>query len=195
MGIMLTSISRNWWLAVLRGLLAVIFGVAAFVWPGITFDVLVLLFGAFAFVDGILLFGFGLLAAGEHDQWWPLVLSGILGVAVGVLTFFQPAAVALGLVFVIGIWAVVTGLLEIVAAVCLRKVITTEWLMAFTGVVSIIFGVLVLAQPVSGPLALVYLFGFYAVLVGVLQISFGLRLRRFREDVKSTAQTATSTSV
>src|SRR5207253_865924 len=98
----------------------------------------------FAFVDGILLFGFGLLAAGEHDQWWPLVLSGILGVAVGVLKFFQPAAVALGLAFVIGIWTVVTGLLEIVAAVRLRKVITT----------------------------------------GVLQISFGLRLRRFREDVK-----------
>ena len=118
---MLTSISRNWWLAVLRGLLAVIFGVAAFVWPGITFDVLVLLFGAFAFVDGILLFGFGLLAAGKHDRGWPLVLSGILGVAVGVLTFFQPAAVALGLIFVIGIWAVVTGLLEIVAAVRLRS--------------------------------------------------------------------------
>ena len=149
--------------------------------PGITFDVLVLLFGAFAFVDGILLFGFGLLAAGEHDQWWPLVLSGILGVVVGVLTLFQPAAVALGLVFVIGIWAVVTGLLEIVAAVRLRKLITTEWLMAFTGVVSIIFGVLVLAQPASGALALVYLFGFYAVLVGVLQISFGLRLRRAHE--------------
>src|SRR6266487_4052208 len=97
--LMPASVSRNWWLVALRGALAVVFGVAAFVWPGITFDVLVLLFGAYAFVDGILLFGFGLLAAGEHDRWWLLVLSGILGVAVGVLTFFQPAAVALGLVF------------------------------------------------------------------------------------------------
>lgn len=191
---MLASISRNWWLAALRGVLAVIFGVAAFVWPGITFEVLVLLFGAFAFVDGILLFCFGLLAAGEHEQWWPLVLSGIVGVAVGVLTFSQPAATALALVFVIGIWAVVTGLLEIVAAIRLRKVITTEWLMGFTGVVSIIFGVLVLVQPGPGALALVYLFGLYAILVGVSQIGFGFRLRSLHGDDKATAQAATSTS-
>jgi uncharacterized membrane protein HdeD (DUF308 family) len=177
-----------------RGLLAVTIGVAPFVLPGMTFDVLVLLFGAFAFVDGILLFFFGLLAAGEHEQWWPLVLSGMAGVAVGVLTIFQPAAMALALVLVIGIWAVVTGLLEIVAASRVRKVITTEWLMGFSGVVSMIFGVLVLAQPGPGALALVYLFGFYAILLGALQIGFGFRLRSLREDVKATGQAATATS-
>ena len=97
--------------------------------------------------------------------------------------------------YVIGAWAIVTGALEVVAAIRLRNVISNEWLMGFGGILSIVFGVLVVAQPNAGALSLVYLFGFYAVLVGVLQISFGLRLRRFREDVKATAQTATSTSV
>ena len=191
---MLSSLTRNWWLVALRGALAVVFGIAAFVWPGFTFEVLVLLFGAYAFVDGVLLFSFGLLAAGDREQWWPLVLGGIVGVAVGVLTFMQPAAMALALVYIIGAWAIVTGLLEIVAAIRLRDVITTEWLMGFSGILSVIFGVLVLAQPGPGALALVYLFGFYAVLAGIAQVGLGFRLRGLSEDVKAVTQTARSAS-
>ncbi len=118
---MLSSITRNWWLVALRGTLAVIFGAAAFVWPGLTFEVLVLLFGAYAFIDGVIVLSFGLMAAGEGQRWWPLVLGGVVGIATGVLTFVQPAAMALALVYVIGAWAVVTGILEIVAAVCVRS--------------------------------------------------------------------------
>ena len=191
---MLTSISRNWWLVALRGALAVVFGIAAFVWPGITFSVLVLLFGAYAFIDGLVVLGFGLLAAGDHEQWWPLVLGGIVGIAVGVLTFMQPAAMALALVFVIGAWAIVTGLLEIVAAIRLRDVITGEWLMGFSGLLSIVFGVLVLAQPGSGALALVFLFGFYAILAGISQIGLGWRLRGLAEVVQTRTQSAASVS-
>src|SRR6266851_7051316 len=98
---MLTAISRTWWLAALRGSLAILFGAAAFVWPGLTFDVLVLLFGAYAFVDGVVVLSFGLMAAGEHGQWWPLVVGGLVGLAIGVVTFVQPAATALALVYVI----------------------------------------------------------------------------------------------
>src|SRR6266581_3368095 len=114
---MLSAISRTWWLAVLRGALAIFFGVAAFVSPGLTFDVLVLLFGAYAFVDGVIVLSFGLMAAGEHERWWPLVLGGIVGIATGVLTFAQPQAMALALVYVIGAWAIITGVLEIAAAI------------------------------------------------------------------------------
>src|SRR6266566_2432818 len=178
---MLSSITSNWWLAALRGALAVIFGVVAFVWPGLTFEVLVLLFGAYAFVDGVVVLSFGLMAAGEHERWWPLVLGGIVGIATGVLTFAQPGAVALALVYVIGAWAVVTGILEIVAAIRLRNVITSEWLMGFSGVLSIVFGVLVLAQPGTGALALVFLFGFYAILAGISQIGLGWRLHGLAE--------------
>jgi len=189
---MLSSITRNWWLVALSGALAVLFGVAAFVWPGMTFEVLVLLFGAYAFVDGIVWLGFGLLAAGSEERWWPLVLGGIVGIATGVLTFAQPATMGLALVYVVGAWAIVTGLLTIVAAVRLRDAISNEWLMGFSGVLSIIFGVLVLAQPNAGALTLVFLFGFYAILAGIAQISLGIRLRGLGESLQPQSQTVIS---
>jgi uncharacterized membrane protein HdeD (DUF308 family) len=191
---MLSSITRNWWLVALRGTLAVIFGAAAFVWPGLTFEVLVLLFGAYALVDGVIVLSFGLRAAGDGQRWWPLVLGGGVGIATGVLTFVQPAAMALALVYVIGAWAVVTGVLEIVAAIRLRKVITSEWLMGFSGLLSIVFGAVVLAQPGTGALALVFLFGFYAILAGISQISLGFRLRGLGESLQPRTQSATSPS-
>jgi uncharacterized membrane protein HdeD (DUF308 family) len=192
---MLSSLTRNWWMVALRGTLAVIFGVVAFVWPGITFEALVLLFGVYAFLDGVLVLSFGLMAASDREQWWPLVLSGILGIGLGVLTFARPGTIALALVYVVGFWAIVTGLLEIVAAIRLRDVISGEWLMGLSGVLSIVFGVLVVAQPESGAIALVYLFGFYAILAGISQIGLGFRLRNLGEDVQhATPQTVSSTS-
>ena len=190
----LTRLTRNWWLVALRGSLAVILGAAAFVWPGITLEVLVLLFGAYAFADGVLMFGFGLVAAEQHEQWWTVVLGGIVGIALGVLAFAQPGAVALALVYVVGAWAIVTGLLEIVAAIRLRQVISTEWLLALSGALSVLFGIVFLYQPGSGALALVYLFGFYAVLAGIAQITLGFRLRGLDRSLQPRAQTATSPS-
>ena len=191
---MLSAISRTWWLVALRGALTIVFGAAAFVWPGLTFDVLVLLFGAYAFVDGVIVLSFGLMAAGEHGRWWPLVVGGIVGLAIGVLTFVQPAATALALVYVIGAWAIVTGVLEIIGAIRLRKAITNEWLMGFSGAISIVFGAVVLAQPGTGALALVFLFGYYAILAGVSQIGLGFRLRRLGEALPHRAQSAASPS-
>ena len=191
---MLSSITRNWWLVALRGTLAVIFGAAAFVWPGLTFEVLVLLFGAYALVDGVIVLSFGLMAAGDGQRWWPLVLGGVVGIATGVLTFVQPAAMALALVYVIGAWAIVTGILEIAAAIRLRNVINNEWLMGLSGALSIVFGVVVLAQPRTGALALVFVFGFYALLAGISQISLGFRLRGLGESLQPRTQSATSPS-
>jgi len=191
---MVSNISRNWWLLALRGTLAIILGVAAFVWPGVTFEVLVLLFGAYAFIGGVIMFSFGLMAAGDSQQWWPLVLGGISGIAVGALTFAQPAAMALALVYVVGAWAIVTGLLEIVAAIRLRDVVSNEWLMGFGGALSIVFGALVLYQPNAGALTLVWLFGFYAVLAGISQIGLGWRLRGLDQTLQPRAQTVTSSA-
>jgi uncharacterized membrane protein HdeD (DUF308 family) len=191
---MLSNISRNWWLLALQGTLAVILGVAALVWPGITFEVLVLLFGAYAFINGVIMFGFGLMAAGDNQQWWPLVLGGIIGIATGVLTFAQPAAMGLALVYVVGVWAIVTGLLNIVAAIRLRDIISNEWLMAFGGALSIVFGALVLYQPNAGALTLVWLFGFYAILAGVAHVSLGFRVRGLDQTLQSRSQTVTSSA-
>ena len=191
---MLSTVSRTWWLVALRGALAIVFGVAAFVWPGPTFDVLVPLFGAYAFFDGVVVLTFGFMAAGTHGRWWPLALGGIVGLAIGVLTFVQPAATALALVYVIGAWAIVTGVLEIIGAIRLRKVISNEWLMGFSGAVSIVFGALVLAQPGTGALAVVFLFGYYAILAGISQIALGLRLRRLGEVLQPYSQSAASPS-
>jgi uncharacterized membrane protein HdeD (DUF308 family) len=189
---MFSDISRNWWLVALRGALAVLFGIVAFVLPGVTFQALVLLFGAYAFVDGVLMLGFGLLAASDNQQWWPLVLSGIVGIGLGILTFAQPSTIALALVYVVSFWAIFTGLLEIAAAIRLRDIISTEWLVGLSGLLSIIFGVLVAAQPGAGALTLVYLFGFYAILAGVSQIVFGYRIRGLGRLGQPQTQTAAS---
>jgi uncharacterized membrane protein HdeD (DUF308 family) len=192
---MLSSLTSNWRLVALRGVLAVLIGVIAFAWPGITFEALVLLFGIYAFLDGALVLGFGLMAATDGEQWWPLVLAGILGVGLGVLTFARPAAMGEALVYVVGFWAIVTGLLEIVAAIRLRDVISGGWLMGLSGALSVLFGVLVVAQPTAGALALVYIFGFYTILAGVSQIGLGFRLHGLSEDVrKASVQTVSSAS-
>jgi uncharacterized membrane protein HdeD (DUF308 family) len=190
--LMLSSMAHNWWLVVINGIFGVIIGVAAFVWPGVTFQALVLLFGAFAFVDGVLGLAFGLWAASSDMEWWPLVLGGILGVVVGVLAVTRPTEVALALVFVLGTWAMLTGLLEIVAAIRLRKLISSEWLLGLGGVLSILFGVVVLAQPAAGALFVVYLFAVYAILGGLSQIGLGMRLRGFQDARAGQPQPAPS---
>jgi uncharacterized membrane protein HdeD (DUF308 family) len=191
---MLYDLSRHWWLLVLNGIAGVVFGAAAFFWPGMTFGALVLLFGAFAFVDGLVMLGFGLLAAGEAENWWTLLLTGVAGVVVGVLTFAKPAEMALALVYVIGIWAIMTGLLGVVAAISLRKIINDEWLLGLGGVLGIIFGIIVLMQPVAGALTVVYLCGFYATLFGITQIVLGIRLHGLVAAVERRVQHATSGS-
>jgi uncharacterized membrane protein HdeD (DUF308 family) len=178
---MLASLTRHWYVAALRGVLAILFGVAAFVSPAATLEVLVLLFGAYALVDGVSTLVLGLMAAGEKERWVAPVLSGLVGIATGVVTFVQPRTTALAIVYLIAAWAIVTGGLQIAAAVRLRKVITGEWLVALSGVLSIVFGGLLIAAPASGALTLVLLFGFYAIGAGISQVAFGFRLRGLGE--------------
>ena len=175
-------LARHWWAIALRGLAAIIFGILAFAMPGVTLTVLVLLFGAYALVDGI----FNLIAAvsGRSGQqsWWMLLLEGLVSVAAGLVTFFMPGLTALTLVYVISAWAIITGVLEVVAAIRLRKEITNEWWLVLSGVLSIVFGGLVAAFPGAGALALVFWIGAYAVVFGAMLVALGFRLRRRHSD-------------
>lgn len=169
---LLDAFAKNWWVLLVRGIIAVLFAVAAFAWPGQTLAALVLLYGVYAFVDGVMTLGAGIFT---RAGW--LVLSGLLGIVVGIGTFFYPGITAVALLYLIAAWAIVRGLFEIIAAIQLRKVLTGEWTLILSGIFSIIFGVLLLAYPATGLLALVWLIGAYALVFGVTMIVLAFRLR------------------
>jgi uncharacterized membrane protein HdeD (DUF308 family) len=181
-------LTRNWWLVVLRGVLAVVFGIAAFIWPGPTLAALVLLFGAYALVDGIFAIGAGIAGWGVSgsSRWW-LVLGGLAGVIVGLITFFYPNITAIVLLYFIGAWAIVTGIFQVIGAIQLRQEINDEWLLIFSGVLSVIFGVLVFVYPQATALSILWLIALYAVVFGIAMIALGFR-------VKSLGTTLTSGS-
>ena len=141
------TLARNWWVVLLRGVAGIIFGLATFFAPEISLTVLVLVFGAYAFLDGVLALISAIRRRGATDHWWLLVLEGVMGVAVGVLTFVWPDITALALLYLIAAWALVTGGLEIAAAIRLRKVITGEWLLVLSGIASVALGVMLIFFP------------------------------------------------
>jgi uncharacterized membrane protein HdeD (DUF308 family) len=169
--------NRTWGGLLLRGFVAILFGILALARPGATVTGLVYLFGAFALIDGIFAVSASLNVAEMKGRWWPLLLAGLAGIVIGVLTFINPAVTALGLVFYVGAWAIVTGVLEIAGAFRLRKVIEHEWMLGIAGLLSIVFGVIIWSQPGAGMLSLVWLIGIYAIVFGALEIGLSLRLR------------------
>jgi uncharacterized membrane protein HdeD (DUF308 family) len=179
---MLELITSRWWIFLVRGIAAIIFGLAAAMWPQITLPALAILFGAYALIDGV----FALAAATSPlsgSRWFALLIEGLLGLTVAFFVFTQPALSAVALVYAIAFWSIFTGILEIVAGVQLRDLLTNEWLYILAGVFSIAFGVLVVRDPGAGALAIVWLVGFYAILFGVAQIALSLRLRQVYHNV------------
>jgi uncharacterized membrane protein HdeD (DUF308 family) len=177
---MTSYLSRNWWTLALRGLAAVIFGVLAFIWPGITITILVLFFGAYVLWDGI----FALVSAfrTEGSRRWPLVLEGVVGIIVGLIAFLWTDVATLSLLLLIGAWAVITGIFEIIAAIRLREEIEGEWLMLISGVLSVLFGIALFLWPAAGALAVTWIIATYAILFGILLIVLGFRLRSRNEQ-------------
>jgi uncharacterized membrane protein HdeD (DUF308 family) len=171
------TLAQNWWLVLLRGIAGIIFGILTFTAPGISLAVLVLFFGAYSLVDGVLATISAIRWHGEIDRWWVLLIEGLAGIAAGLVTLFWPGITALALLYVIAAWAVVTGGLEIAAAIRLRKIIDGEWLLALIGVLSIAVGVLLALFPSAGALALVIWIGAYVAAAGVLLIALAFRLR------------------
>jgi uncharacterized membrane protein HdeD (DUF308 family) len=169
-------LAHNWGAVVLRGVLAILFGLFALFAPRISLAVLVLWFGAFALIDGVL----ELVAALRHrasERWGWLALQGVCGIAAGVVTFLWPGITALVLLYLIAAWAIVRGILERAVAIRLRRAIQGEWLLLLSGVASVALGVLLMLSPVAGALALVMWIGAFALVSGVLLLGLGLRLR------------------
>jgi uncharacterized membrane protein HdeD (DUF308 family) len=173
---------EQWWLVALRGLAAVLFGILTFIWPGITLFWLVILFGAYALVNGVLSLWLAIKSRGRHRVVM-LVIGGLLSLAAGILTFFWPALTAVGLLLLIAWWAIVNGVLEIITAIRLRKSITNEWLLVLAGIASIALGVILLLQPIAGALVLVLWIGAWAFVFGILLMVLGFKLRRVSHDI------------
>ena len=170
-------LSRNWGWIALRGLAAVVFGLLTLFDPRISLTALVLLWGAYAFVDGIFAIVSAVRDRRQEPHWVSLLVTGIAGVVAGLLTFFVPGITALVLLYFIAAWALITGIAEIVAAVRLRKVITGEWMLALAGLLSAIFGVFLFAFPGAGALTVVLWIGTYALVLGIVLLVLAFRLR------------------
>jgi uncharacterized membrane protein HdeD (DUF308 family) len=185
---MLHWLARNWWIELVRGIAAIVFGLLAFVLPGVTLLTLVILYGAYALADGV----FALIAAirgeaGPAPRWW-LAVVGALGVAAGLATFLWPGLTALILAIFIGAWSLARGVFEIVGAIRLRKEIDNEWLLILSGLLSVVFGAVVLLMPGAGALAIVWIIGAYAIALGALHVGLALRLRTHSHAPKTAAR-------
>lgn len=174
-----SMLSRGWWLVVLRAVAAIIFGVLTWFLPGISLASLVLVFGAFSMADGILRIWAALAGPGDSESRWVLGLAGLIGIGIGVVTMIAPDITALALVFYIAAWAIATGVLEIMAAIRLRKVIDDEWMLALAGLASVAFGIFILVRPGAGALALLWLIASYAIVFGVVLLIFAFKARSF----------------
>ena len=178
---LLSSLAENWWLLLLRGIAAIVFGVLAFFWPGLTLVTMTLLWGTYALMDGIIAIWAAFNASGGDagPRWW-LGLSGVAGILAGFVTFYYTGTTTLLLLMFIAAWAIIIGALQIWGAIALRKVLQQEWLLILNGVLSIAFGVVLLAQPGTGALALAWTIAWYAIFFGCLYVALAFKLKQYR---------------
>jgi uncharacterized membrane protein HdeD (DUF308 family) len=178
---LLRTLGDNWWLLLLRGIAAIAFGAVAIVWPGLTLVALTLVWGAYALADGFIAIWAAFNASGgaAGPRWW-LGLSGVVSILAGIVTFSYAGMTTLVLLMFIAVWAIIIGALQIWGAIALRKVVPHEWLLILNGLLSIAFGVILMAQPGTGALALSWMIGWYAILFGCLFIALAFRVKSLR---------------
>ncbi|MDM0047553.1 HdeD family acid-resistance protein [Variovorax sp. J22R115] len=170
------------WMLILRGAFAILFGVLAIAWPGLTLILLLAMFAAYTLVGGFSSVAAAFVRRRSDRQWWLLLLLGSVSVGAGVYTLVYPALTALVLVLIMGVNAVLTGALDIALAIRLRRVLRARWPLVLSGIVSLVFGALVIAAPGAGALTLVWLISLHAVLTGVLLLGMGLHIRRAAKE-------------
>lgn len=170
-------LARHWWVLALRGVAAIVFGLLAWFQPGLTIAVLILLFGGYAIVDGVLGIITALAGRRHNDHWLWLLLWGLSSVAIGIVTFVAPGVTAMVLLMFIAIWAIITGVAQIVTAIRLRREMRGEWLLGLAGAASVLFGVVLIATPGAGALAMLWLIALYAILFGALLLWLSFRVR------------------
>jgi uncharacterized membrane protein HdeD (DUF308 family) len=171
------GLARFWWILALRGVLAILFGVLAFLWPGLLWLVVVATFAVYALIDGVLAIMAAVSTHGHGERWWALLLEGLVGITAGVLAIALPGITQLALLYLIAGWLIATGVFEIIAAIRLRQYIQGEWLLALSGVLSIILGLVLGIAPLEGLVVVAWMIGVYAVAFGVLMLVLALRLR------------------
>ena len=173
---MQSTLLDYWWVPLVRGIVAILFGVLVLVWPGLSILAFLAIIAAFWIADGALSMYY---AAKARDRGWPF-WGGLISVAAGVAAIAAPGVAAISILIVISVWAIARGLLDIYTAIKFHREIDFEWWLALSGAVSILFGALVLANPAAGALAMVTLIGAFAIAIGVVLILAGLRIRAFR---------------
>lgn len=178
---MVKALADSWWTFAVRGAFALLFGIGALSYPGLTVLLLIIFFGVYALVDGGTALALGI--GGKKRPVY--VLLGLISIAAGVFALARPGATALALLWLIGVWAVVEGIGEIIAAIQIRKEVEGEWAIALSGLISVLFGVFVLARPGAGALALVWLIAIYLFANGILKLMLGFKLRRLKKTLES----------
>ncbi len=180
---LLPALAENWLLLLLRGIVTIAFGVLAFIWPGLTLLTLIFLWGAYAIADGVLALGAAVSSKGGEiaPRWW-LALIGLAGILAGLLAFVWPAITAQVLLVFIASWAILTGALQIWGAIQLRKEIEVEWMLVLSGLLSIALGIALFARPGVGALAVIWLIGSFAILVGCIYVSLALWLKKHKRQ-------------
>jgi uncharacterized membrane protein HdeD (DUF308 family) len=166
------ALKRHWWVVLLRGVLAILFGVMAYTWPGVTLTILILIWGAYALTDGIFE-----VIAGVRAKWGSLIVLGVLGILAGVITFVWPGVTAITLVWVFAFWAIVAGVLQVSAAIRLRKEVQGEWLWILSGLCTALLGVLLLLYPGAGALSITWLIASLAIAWGILLVILAFKLK------------------
>jgi uncharacterized membrane protein HdeD (DUF308 family) len=185
-------LSRYWWTTLLRGLVWILFGIVLLAEPGISLVTLTLMFGIFAFIDGVAAVVSAIGGRKQYENWWVLLLTGLAGIAVGVLTFINPGATALGLLYYIAIWAIATGLFGLMTAIYLRKEIQGEFWLGLAGLASIAFGVLLIMRPGAGALTVLWLIGAYSIALGLILVILAFETRAFANRVTADLKGAAS---
>ena len=180
-------LARRWWVMLLRGLAAIVFAILTWVQPGASLQALVLLFGVYAIADGLLALGAAMAGRSGNESWWMLALAGVMGLGIGILTFVAPGVTALALLFYIGAWAIAKGGIEIVNAIKLRNEIEGEWMFVLAGAASIVFGLVLLARPAAGALAMLWFIAGYAFVFGLILVAVAFKARGFGKRLAASA--------
>lgn len=174
-----SEVTGNWWAIGLRAAAAILLGIIAFMMPVVTIAAVVTVFGVYAIVDGLFAIGAAVRGVRKHERWGWMLAEGIIGVVAGAIALFMPAIGALALTWLVAGWALATGVLAIAAAVKLRKIMTGEWLLALTGVLSVLLALLVAAFPGVGILLLVTWVGAYALVYGIITLVLAVRVKQW----------------
>ena len=180
----LADLYKNaWWMLLIRGIFLVLFGILAVTWPGLALYTFIIFFSVFALVHGLMAVIGSIANRAGNEDWWLVLLEGVVSIIIGIMAFAWPGVTALMLAYFIAAWALIMGILRIYGAIKLRKVIEGEWLLIIGGIISALFGIFVFARPLAGALVLAWLIGIYAIVFGLLGIILSFRVRSWQKKM------------